>query len=142
MRLNVSQHMRLEQQMKLAPRIIQAMEILQLPMLALQERIDSELEANPVLEMAEPGEDGEAAAEEDYAQDRGEQDMVVDESNGHSEDFERLSDLTDEYGADSFFSDAPVGRSAPAAGERDPKMDAMANTAAPGETLNEYLLGQ
>ncbi len=47
MRLDVSQHIRLEQRLKLAPRLIQAMEILQLPMLALQERIDLELEKNP-----------------------------------------------------------------------------------------------
>ena len=60
MRLDVSQQLRLEQQMKLAPRIIQAMEILQLPMLALQERIDEEMELNPVLEMRTEGVDDEA----------------------------------------------------------------------------------
>ena len=42
--------MRLEQRMKLAPRMIQSMEILQLPLMALEERIEQELAANPVLE--------------------------------------------------------------------------------------------
>ncbi|MHC5033545.1 MAG: hypothetical protein ACYTFZ_00710 [Planctomycetota bacterium] len=46
--------------MALAPRIIQAMEILQLPMLALQQRIEQEMQSNPILEMHEPGADDEA----------------------------------------------------------------------------------
>src|ERR1700744_1950805 len=53
MRLDASQHMRMEQRMKLAPRMIQSMEILQLPLMALEERIEQELQANPVLERSE-----------------------------------------------------------------------------------------
>src|SRR5690606_38943126 len=59
MRFDTSQQMKLGQQMKLAPRMIQSMEILQLPMLALQERIEQELESNIALELVEPGADGE-----------------------------------------------------------------------------------
>ena len=36
---------------KLAPRMIQSMEILQLPMMALEERIEQEMTENPTLEM-------------------------------------------------------------------------------------------
>ena len=61
MRFDTSMNLRLEQRMKLAPRMIQSMEILQLPALALTERIDQELNENPVLEMSEP--DPEAADE-------------------------------------------------------------------------------
>ena len=43
MHMNFSQQMRMSQQMKLAPRMIQSMEILQLPLMALQERIEQEL---------------------------------------------------------------------------------------------------
>ena len=43
MRLDMSQNMRMDQRMVLAPRMIQSMEILQLPLLALQERIEQEL---------------------------------------------------------------------------------------------------
>ena len=43
MRFDTSQHMRMSQQMKLAPRMIQSMEILQLPLMALQERIEQEM---------------------------------------------------------------------------------------------------
>src|ERR1041384_2258044 len=48
-----------QQKLILAPRMIQSMEILQLPILALQERIEQELQENPVLE---PGTDQEEAA--------------------------------------------------------------------------------
>ncbi|MGB2820096.1 MAG: RNA polymerase factor sigma-54 [Phycisphaerae bacterium] len=143
MRLDISQQLRLEQQMKLAPRIIQAMEILQLPMLALQERIDAELESNPVLEMQGPEVDEEAPPEpEDYTEDRGEQPMVVDDSNGNQEDFQRLADFEDEFGRESIEPDAPYRPRRAVTDDRDPKMAAMANAPAPSESLNEYLLHQ
>jgi RNA polymerase sigma-54 factor len=45
--------MRMVQKQILAPRMIQSMEILQLPILALEERIEQEMEANPILEIRE-----------------------------------------------------------------------------------------
>ena len=54
MRFDVGQHMRLQQQMKLSPRMIQSMEILQLAAMALEQRIEQELEENPVLELSSP----------------------------------------------------------------------------------------
>ena len=142
MRLGQSQQFRLSQQMKLAPRIIQAMEILQLPTLALVERIDQELQSNPVLELKGPvtGESGERA-DQDYPADRGERDLVVDDRNDHQEDFQRLAEFTAEFGPD-----VTGGERAPRprrdVGERDRKMEAMANTPARGESLNEHLLEQ
>ena len=58
---------RLEQSMKLliAPKMIQSMEILQLPIMALQERIEQELQENPVLELKEVSEDEVAPGDED-----------------------------------------------------------------------------
>jgi len=53
MRLSLGQDLRMVQKQVLAPRMIQSMEILQLPILALQERIEQEMEENPVLEMLE-----------------------------------------------------------------------------------------
>src|SRR5437870_10856315 len=47
-----SQQMRLEQ--RLTPQLIQSMEILQLPLLALEARVREELEQNPILEEVEP----------------------------------------------------------------------------------------
>lgn len=130
--------------MKLAPRIIQAMEILQLPMLALQERIDAELESNPVLEMGVAVSDAEAppAEEEPRADDRGEQAFVVDEANGNQEDFRRLADFEDEFGPELIQPDGPYRPARAYQGERDAKMDAMANAPAPSESLDEHLLHQ
>ncbi len=139
MRLDLSQSMRLSQQMKLAPRIIQAMEILQLPMMALQERIDAELQSNPVLEIQEGGPDDEQAqtpAEE--AGDRGEQELVIAEDN-NSQDFERLAEFEAEYGSDAVAPDAPYSyqRSDPERSDR--KLEAMANTPAAEQSLSDYL---
>ncbi|MGC9453475.1 MAG: RNA polymerase factor sigma-54 [Phycisphaerae bacterium] len=142
MRLDTSQQLRLQQQMKLSPRIIQAMEILQLPMMSLQERIETELQANPVLEMrqGEP-EPIESAPEEDEGEDRGEEMMVVDDDNGHQEDFERLEDYVSQYGQESVAPDAAPPRPTDS-GAGDRKLEAMANTPARDESLNEYLLHQ
>jgi RNA polymerase sigma-54 factor len=144
MRIEASQQLRLEQQMRLAPRIIQAMEILQLPMMALQERIDSELESNPVLEMREAEADEAAAGEpaEERPEERGEQALVVESGNGHQDDFKRLADFEDEYGPEFIQPDAPFRPARASTDERDPKMEAMANAPAPSESLNEHMLNQ
>src|ERR1700749_646389 len=55
MRLDTSHQMRTEMRLRMAPRMIQSMEILQLPIMALQERIEQELSENPVLELRESG---------------------------------------------------------------------------------------
>ena len=54
MQLTQSASMRMEQRQLLTPRMIQSMEILQLPLMALEERIEQELQNNPVLELKEP----------------------------------------------------------------------------------------
>jgi RNA polymerase sigma-54 factor len=72
MRLSLGQQMQLAQKQVLAPRMIQSMEILQLPLMALQERIEQEMEDNPVLDQVEVDADqpdtttaeGEGEAEE------------------------------------------------------------------------------
>ncbi|MFM7072159.1 MAG: RNA polymerase factor sigma-54 [Planctomycetota bacterium] len=68
MRLSLGLEARQVQVQKLAPRMIQSMEILQLPMLALQERIDQELSENPLLELASPG-DGDGTGDGDRSGD-------------------------------------------------------------------------
>ncbi len=133
MRLDTSQHMRMEQRMKLAPRMIQSMEILQLSTMALEERIDQELAANPVLERADSvdgltdtttvaGMPVEAATPEPVG------DKVSPTQNG--------SDTWD----DSNRSSKP--RSAGSSDDRDPKAEAIANTAARSMSLSEALLQQ
>jgi len=65
MRLDTSQQMRTEMRLRMAPRMIQSMEILQLPVMALQERIEQELSENPVLvDLRESAAPSEADSEE------------------------------------------------------------------------------
>ena len=65
MRLSLGQNMQMAQKQVLAPRMIQSMEILQLPIIALQERIEQEMEDNPVLDQIEPTDDEETIAGRD-----------------------------------------------------------------------------
>jgi RNA polymerase sigma-54 factor len=149
MRFDTSQQMRLGQQMKLAPRMIQSMEILQLPLLALQERIEQELESNITLELAEPSRESVDRNGED---DSPTPDRELDAGDGEH-DFERLDNYESSYteASENEYSAASLRRLEEYAGtgsrrrydgERDAKMDAMANTAARGEGLADQLLHQ
>lgn len=144
MRLDASQHMRLEQRMKLAPRMIQSMEILQLPLMALEERIEQELAANPVLEIKEsefePPQDmtlvagmpkevatlPEPAAGTEAAKQKDISDREIETYLQDQQDYSSLS----------------KGMRSRGVGERDAKMDAMANTAARSASLQEELTRQ
>ncbi|MFC1763928.1 RNA polymerase factor sigma-54 [Planctomycetota bacterium] len=135
-------HMRLEQRMKLAPHMIQSMEILQLPIMALQERIEQELNNNPVLELEEPttGEDQETvtrAAEDDEIEQR---DLVVNTDTNKADDFERLSTMDRGY-TDFIDQSGPV-RPRVSDDEPDSKLQALKNAAAAPQSLHEHLTEQ
>jgi RNA polymerase sigma-54 factor len=144
MRFETGQHMRMSQQMKLAPRMIQSMEILQMPMLALQERVDQELESNVALEIVEPERDADDYPAPEREDDRqGEREMVVGESPSATEDWQRLSDFESSYGeAFDNLAPGPAYSRYRASGERDKKMDALANVEARAKSLTEELLEQ
>lgn len=67
--------MKMGQTMRMAPRMIQSMEILQMPLAELEERIEQELESNPTLELADGPENrdelerGEGSEGEEKARD-------------------------------------------------------------------------
>ena len=128
--------------MMLAPRMIQSMEILQLPMLALQERIQQELLSNPTLEMEEPVESGDisdAEIADSYDSYDDEADLVVKEDNSKAESFERLERQDDDY-YDYLERSDYVSKSRNGSDDGvDRKMDAMSNTAAPGKNLLDHL---
>jgi RNA polymerase sigma-54 factor len=138
--------MRMEQRQLLTPRMIQSMEILQLPLMKLEERIEQELQANPVLEFTA----GESEADEiadtpdETREDRApeERALVVKDDAGHAEDFQRLERLSAYLENEEFSTNGSYRQAASYDGERDKKMDAMANTAARGDNLAEHLLGQ
>lgn len=133
--------MRMEQRMKLAPHMIQSMEILQLSILALQERIEQELNSNPVLEMAEPENPEEADSTPEPPQDdTDEKDLVVGTDTDKAEDFERLETIGD--GFTDYMDQAGPFRRRVQTDEPDRKLEALKNTAAPPQSLHEYLADQ
>src|SRR5437868_11938020 len=83
----------------LAPRMIQSMEILQLPVMALQERIEHELQENPVLELKEENTEENPAPAEDLDEGTGEpetdpaegvspeKELVIDDKGDNEQDF-------------------------------------------------------
>lgn len=119
MRMEMAFGLRQEQTMKLAPQIIQSIEILQLPLLALEERLQTELIENPVLEMVEQRDDSAPAEQKEEAPDP----------------FERLGEEWSDYFRQ--WSSRSVKNV-----ERDRKLDAMQNTSARGMSLQDHLLSQ
>jgi len=165
MRFDQSHAMRMSQQMKLAPHMIQSMEILQMSQAELEERIEQELESNPTLELNEgdPSPDnqpenpetGERTGEGIAADvDLGAADLSaplkVDEGSG-TDDFERLESYEESNpeAAANEFDDEPARvnereydetrNRAADNGEPDAKLEAMANTAARRESPQEQL---
>ncbi len=139
MKLDITNQMRLEQRMKLAPRMIQSMEILQLPTLALLEKIEAELNSNPVLEIAEPSEaeaGSEAGVQQQADTDAGE----INRDDSKADDFERLSDFSEQ--ADDYVYRTEVSRRARYDDEPDRKLEAMNNTADKSQSLHDYLTEQ
>jgi RNA polymerase sigma-54 factor len=148
MRFGLGQEMRAvqtqQQKLILAPRMIQSMEILQLPLMALQERIEQELQENAVLEMEESDPD---LPEEPVEQENPdsptveEKELVVDDKSNSEEDFERLLEIADQWG-DDYFEERPRLSSNRLEDEADRKHDAIANMVDRPATLQDYLREQ
>ncbi|MCP4246090.1 MAG: RNA polymerase factor sigma-54 [bacterium] len=143
----LGQHMRLEQ--RLTPQLIQSMDILQLNVSALEQRIEEELERNVTLERVDTPADGEgatAAPETPDAPTAPDSPSTPDTPDGDAaaagESFDRLERMGREYDVDFGDTWMPLRRRVAGDGERDAKMDAMANTAARPESLADHLTGQ
>ena len=142
MRLSLGQNMQMAQKQVLAPRMIQSMEILQLPIMALQERIEQEMEDNPVLDQIEPTGEADPYDEADNpdAPADTERELVVDDNSSNEDDFERLMNMADNL------PDDYEERSRPSRGqmeaESDRRHDQMANMVARPESLLDYLSHQ
>ncbi|HVX13231.1 MAG TPA: RNA polymerase factor sigma-54 [Pirellulales bacterium] len=143
MRLSFGQEMKMVQQQKLAPRMIQSMEILQLPIMALEERIEQEIAENPCLERADADPDLPEEQVEQVNPDAptaDEKELVVDETKNNEDDFERLLNLDEEW--PDTFDERPRPSSTRLAEEGDRKHDAMANMVARPQSLHDYLRDQ
>ncbi len=127
---SMGQQMRMEQ--RLTPQLIQSMDILQMSTTALEQRIAEELERNVALELLD--EEGPKLGNEQNA------DKSEAKPEGETESFNRLDRYSNEYELD--FNERLNYRKSGGDGERDAKIDAMANTASRPEGLDEYLLRQ
>lgn len=164
MRFDYSQQMKLGQHMKLAPRMIQSMEILQMPLADLQERIQQELENNAALEIEEREADARLEAQRrEELLDSPDRPLQVDDVSA-KDDFGRLEEFqeTNPDAAENEFSSASYedhGSGVPERsslreedfgsyssgrmdGERDAKLDAMAAAPAPSASLTEQFQDQ
>src|SRR6516164_4056750 len=146
MHLNMSARITQTQQMVLAPRMIQSMEILQLPIMALEERIQQELQENPVLELKEtneeggPVDDGDAelvqTAESDEARDPGAAELVIDENSDNEVDFDRLEALSRDW--DDHFNEEHRPSRDGMDEEGDKKHEALNNMASRPQSLQDH----
>jgi RNA polymerase sigma-54 factor len=78
MRTGLSQHTSLRQELRVNPRLYQAMDMLYMPMMDLQQHLKQELLANPFLELLEPEEETQEqpTAEQEKLKDQKEKDEV------------------------------------------------------------------
>lgn len=134
--------------MKLAPRMIQSMEILQLPIMALQERIDQELEENVVLELKQKKDEGaadpeskEERKEREKEKDVDQKEITVDSDHGNETDFERLLEMSSEWPADNIMEGSRPSSNR-VSEESDRAHDQIANLISRPETLQDHLIEQ
>lgn len=151
--------MKMGQHMKLAPRMIQSMEILQMPLAELEERLEQELESNPTLELTEGDGEGASGASsvtgEDASATQGKGDAKAEAG---ADEFERLDSFEEsnpdmveneyteatprERSRDEDFDGLTYRKVRDSGGDRDAKMDAMAAAPARGASLLDQLRGQ
>lgn len=145
MKLTFGQHLTQRMNQTLTPRMIQSMEILQMPIQELQERIEQELIENPVLERREsdpalPAEEAADRPPERPSQDVEQKELVIGDSQHNADDFERLVNLDQDNPA--VFDDQfrPSANRVQESIERH--HDLISNVAERAETLQDHLLHQ
>lgn len=132
MRIGMDMHTRMDLKMVLAPRMIQSMEILQLPIIDLQAKIEKELQENPFLEQKEHLGDQDEGAEPEFNPDA----PLKHDETGDLE-FNRLEALNRDWD-DHFNEEHRVSRAA-LEEEGDRKLDAMANMPDRPRSLQDHL---
>jgi RNA polymerase sigma-54 factor len=86
MKGGLSQSLRLGQELKINPRLYQAMDMLYMPLLDLQQHLKQELLTNPFLDMLEDDEEEQGAEEEAEAELEASPDVAVEEPNASTDD--------------------------------------------------------
>ena len=93
MRRGLSQSLGMRQELKINPRLYQAMDLLYMPLLDLQQHLKQEMMANPFLELAEPIDEEEEEQEKEEEKDEDEidwEEILLNgfETGGRRNDFE------------------------------------------------------
>ena len=148
MRFTFGQELKQEQKQILSQRMIQSMEILQLPLMELQERIEAEMSQNPLLEFEEnsPEEQEEGGGHSSTTDDSGtfkleqEPEIAIGASPNSQDDFRNADEFAAAY--DDTINEAPARSQNWLEGEEDRRNDAMANIACREITLQEHLVEQ
>jgi RNA polymerase sigma-54 factor len=143
--MQISQHFsqRMEQKLVMTRQMIQSIEMLQLPLMDLEQNINQEVNANPWLERQE----GEAVPDSGESGQRKKTEKTERELNEAAQQsasetdarVKRLETLMNEWNDPNTRSSSGLVRRA---GEDDAKMEAMQNTAAPTISLEDHLLQQ
>lgn len=139
MRLDMSQHMRMLQQMKLAPRMIQSMEILQLPIMALEERIRQEEQQNPTLETG-PSPNEQPTTDLEAAVTPPETEKIKEKDGPSEQEFEAFEQLGREW-SENYIPEHRPSRAA-SIELADKKHEAMQNMADRPVSLEDHILEQ
>ncbi|MDR1964564.1 MAG: RNA polymerase factor sigma-54 [Planctomycetaceae bacterium] len=151
MRFTFGQELRQEQKQILTQRMIQSMEILQLSVLQLEERIDQELEKNPVLELdSEPADQVETNSEElsgetDHSETEEtafeyEPEIRFDSTSDSKEEFQIADDFAQNYS--DTIDELPARSQNWIEDQNERRNDAFANIPSPSQTLQDYLTEQ
>jgi RNA polymerase sigma-54 factor len=124
MRLGLSQNLRIEQRQIQSPQMIQAMQVLQYPLLELQDRIDTELQENVFLDVVEP---------ERQQEDSKQESELPDDLEASFQTLEQLDERQRELGR---------LRTRGSVEDADAKQEALNNTPGRHESLADHLVGQ
>lgn len=130
--LSLGMQQRLE--MVMTPQMIQSMEMLQLPLLALEQRIQQELLENPALELAEMREEPAPAAAADESEPDTSGEMAAVEA---SEDLRKVDEI--DYDWDDFYESSSPRRHS---GNNDERFDLVENTPSRQMSFADYLESQ
>lgn len=144
MGFSFEQTQKLEQRQILSQRMIQSMELLQLPLQKLEERIEQELQINPVLErIGENDAADEPVPEPDAADETPiyEKESEIDIRDGDErDDFATADEFAETY--HDTIDERPIRSQNWLDTAQERHHDQMANIASRGETLQEHLLAQ
>lgn len=131
MRMEFSPRMEQGLRQIIAPKMIQSMEILQMPLMALMEKLETELQENPFLERKEKLGEEDATPKEEFNPD------APLKHDDDAEEFNRLEEINRDW--EDHFNEEHRPSRASLEEQSDKKLEAMMNIASPTQSLQEHL---